>query len=314
MKKISIIVPFMNEEPNIKSLTENLAKYCLVHLSCTYEVLFVDDGSTDNSYRVLAEASHLGYSYKLIKLAKNFGAHAALRAGVLNATGDYITFVYADLQDPLELIDRLFVLNENGASIAWAARNNPPTGVVEKMFSKAYANLMKAFVNKNYPSKGFDVVMFNKNVQTELNNNVESNSSIFLQILNLGFKQEFIDYEKKQRQEGKSKWTIAKKVKLLIDSFVAFSFAPIRFVSIIGILMFVIGLVLTTYIICRKLIYNDLVSGWAGLSTILFLGFGITNISLGIIAEYLWRTLDASRKRPVFIIEEIIEVDSENSH
>lgn len=303
----------MNEELNIKHLTEKLSEYCLTNTVCTYEILFVDDGSTDNSYHLLSNTSHRGYSCKLIKLAKNFGAHAALRAGILNATGNNITFVYADLQDPLELIHRLFELNENGCSIAWAARNNPPKGVFEKMFSKAYANLMKTFVNKNYPSKGFDVVMFNKTVQKELNKNIESNSSIFLQILNLGFEQEFIGYEKQQRQEGKSKWTISKKVKLLIDSFVAFSFAPIRFVSVIGILMFVIGLGLTTYIICRKLIYNDLVSGWAGLSTILFLGFGITNISLGIIAEYLWRTLDASRKRPVFIVEEIIEVDLDNN-
>ncbi len=306
MKKISIVIPFMNEELNLKNLTYILGNYCVANNSCSYEVLFVDDGSIDNSYETLISVSHTGYSYKIIKLTKNFGAHAALRAGIFNATGDYITFVYADLQDPLELIDRLFVLNENGCSIAWAARNNPPKGTFEKLFSKAYANLMKIFVNKNYPSKGFDVVMFNQKVQKELNNNIESNSSVFLQILNLGYKQEFITYEKQKRLEGKSKWTISKKVKLLIDSFVAFSFAPIRFVSIIGILMFLTGVLLSFYIISRKLMYDDIVNGWTALSTILLLGFGITNISIGILAEYLWRTLDASRKRPVFIIEEII--------
>jgi glycosyltransferase involved in cell wall biosynthesis len=310
MKKISIVIPFMNEELNLKNLTHKLGDYCLLNNSYTYEVLFVDDGSTDNSFDFLCKSTHKGYFYKIIKLTKNFGAHSALRAGILNATGNYITFVYADLQDPLELINRLLEVNEKGFSIAWAARNNPPKGILESLFSKTYASLMKNFVNQNYPSKGFDVVMFNRKVQNELNNNIESNSSVFLQILNLGFKQEFISYEKSVRKEGKSKWTFSKKVKLVIDSFVAFSFAPIRFVSIIGILIFLTGVILSVYIICRKLINNDIVSGWTALSTILLLGFGITNISIGILAEYLWRTLDASRKRPVFIIEEIIKEEN----
>ena len=103
-----------------------------------------------------------------------------------------------------------------------------------------------------------------------------------------------------------------KKIKLLIDSFVAFSYAPIRFVSFIGILFFMIGVFWTFYIVSRKLLYNDIASGWPMLTSILLLGFGITNIGLGIIAEYLWRTLDASRKRPVFIIDEIIDLKNDN--
>ena len=97
-------------------------------------------------------------------------------------------------------------------------------------------------------------------------------------------------------------------IKLFVDSFVAFSYAPIRFVSIMGIAMFVLGMIWSAYLISRKLIYNDLESGWPALVSIIMIGFGITNISLGIIAEYLWRALDASRKRPAFIINEIIEL------
>jgi dolichol-phosphate mannosyltransferase len=142
----------------------------------------------------------------------------------------------------------------------------------------------------------------------QLNTNIEANSSIFLQILTLGYKQTTIEYDKKIRAKGKSKWTLSKKIKLFIDSFVAFSYAPIRFVTVIGILLFFTGIIWSTYLIIRKLTYNDLESGWPALVSILLMGFGITNISLGIIAEYLWRTLDASRKRPVFIIDNIIEL------
>lgn len=95
---------------------------------------------------------------------------------------------------------------------------------------------------------------------------------------------------------------------MFIDSFVAFSYAPIRFVTLVGIFLFLLGLLWTGYIIVRKIVYNDLNGGWPALVSILTIGFGITNISLGIMAEYLWRTLDNSRKRPVFIINEIIEI------
>lgn len=301
----------MNEELNIKNLTEKLSEYCLINTSCSYEVIFIDDGSTDNSNDVLLNSKLIGCSFKLVKLSRNYGAHAAIRAGIVQAKGDYITFVYADLQDPLDLINQLYSICEKGIAIAWAARKNPPNGFFDNFFSKNYAKLMKIFVNKDYPSKGFDVVMFNQKVQMELNKNIESNSSVFLQILNLGFKQEFISYDKSQRQVGTSKWTLSKKIKLLIDSFIAFSYMPIRFVSIIGVLMFFVGITMTIYIVSRKLIFNDLVSGWTALSSILLLGFGITNISLGIIAEYLWRTFDASRNRPVFIVEDIINLSED---
>jgi hypothetical protein len=178
----------------------------------------------------------------------------------------------------------------------------------EKTFSTIYAYLMKKFAFSNFPEKGFDIVMFNKKVVAQVKNNVEANSSIFLQILGMGFRQTSISYKKRERKTGVSKWTMSKKIKLFIDSFVAFSYAPIRMVTIIGISMFIIGSLWTLYIISRKLLYHDLASGWPALISILTIGFGITNISLGIIAEYLWRTLDASRKRPVFIIDKIVEL------
>jgi dolichol-phosphate mannosyltransferase len=246
---------------------------------------------------------------RLISLSQNFGSHAALRAGILHARGTYITFIYADLQDPVENITAMYEKVLSGNDIVWAHRAETDNSLFERTFSKFYSRLMKKYVNKAYPAKGFDVVIFNQKVAVELNKNVESNSSIFLQILNLGFKQDFIEYKKSARKAGKSKWTMAKKIKLFIDSFVAFSFFPIRLVSYVGIIFFIIGVIWSAYIIVRKLVFDDLAAGWPALMSILMIGFGITNISLGIIAEYLWRTLDASRKRPVFIIDKIIELN-----
>lgn len=186
-------------------------------------------------------------------------------------------------------------------------RQNIPGGFVAHMGSILYAKLMQKFVVKNFPELGFDIVMFNKKVKDVLNQNIEKISSLFLQIVTLGFRQASIGYEKEERKRGNSKWTFSKKIKLLIDSFVAFSYMPIRFVSAIGIIFSGFGFVWACYIIFRKLLYHDLTAGWPSLIAILMIGFGLTNLSLGIIAEYLWRTLDAVRHRDAFIVEDIFE-------
>jgi len=307
-KRISIIIPFLNEADNVENLVATLNNF-FDNKAYEVEVVLVDDGSTDGSIEKLAQQQYGKYQIRLIKLSKNFGAHAAVRAGVQNASGDYITFLPADLQDPLDLIDRSFeIIKNNGIDIVYAFRKTTNNSFLEKKFSEFYAFLMKKFVNANFPGKGFDIVFFNKKVKENLDRNIEQNSSIQLQILSLGYKTEHIYYDKQERKRGKSKWTTAKKIKLLIDSFVAFSYAPIRLVSMVGILFFIGGSLWSVYIVLRKLIFDDLAAGWPMLMSILLIGFGITNISLGIIAEYLWRTLDASRKRPVFIIDKIIEL------
>jgi glycosyltransferase involved in cell wall biosynthesis len=304
--KISVIIPLLNEQENINQLTSKLNIYfsSIQHFSA--EIIFVNDGSNDDTLEELKQAAHYAYSAQVISFSRNFGSHAALRAGIQAATGDYVTFIYADLQDPLELIALLFKdIVDKRAEICWGQRDGSDISRSEKMFSQAYAYLMQRYAVSNFPKNGFDIVMFSKKVQDCLNLNIENNSSVFIQILSLGYRQSSVTYVKMTRLIGKSKWTISKKIKLLIDSFVAFSFAPIRLVSLIGLIFFFSGIFWTTYIIFRKLVFNDLESGWPALISILMVGFGVTNISLGIIAEYLWRTLDASRKRPVYVIDQV---------
>lgn len=305
---ISIIVPFLNEEENIDRLGNELLIFTENKPHLQFEIILVNDGSTDSSVNAI-KATKFPAQTKLISFSQNYGSHAALRAGIMHAKGEHITFLYADLQDPIENISTMYEKEIEGNDIVWANRIATQNSFFERQFSKFYSRLMQKYVNKRYPAKGFDVVLFNRKVAEAVNKNVEANSSVFLQILNLGFRQDFVEYQKTVRKAGKSKWTIAKKIKLLIDSFVAFSFAPIRLVSFVGILFFIAGVLWTGYIVFRKLVFNDLASGWPALLSILMIGFGITNISLGIIAEYLWRTLDASRKRPVFIIDEIVELN-----
>ena len=307
-KLITVIIPIFNEYEGIPFLVESLNEFFRQNSNLNAEVIFVNDGSRDNSVDRLVSLKHETYKAKVISFSRNFGSHAALRAGISHASGEYICFNYADLQDPLELIIQMKDLMDQGNDIIWAQRESTKVPWGEKMFSKFYARLMQKFAFKNFPEKGFDIVMFNKKVAAEVNRNVEANSSIFLQILGMGFRQTNITYRKRERKTGVSKWTMSKKIKLFIDSFVAFSYAPIRFVTIVGIAFFFVGILWAVYIIVRKLVFDDLAAGWPAMMSILMIGFGITNISLGIIAEYLWRTLDASRKRQVFIIDDIKEL------
>ncbi|MFN3315690.1 MAG: glycosyltransferase, partial [Raineya sp.] len=120
---ITILIPFLNEKANILFLVQSLREFCQKHKELSFEVIFVDDGSTDGSFELLQQQKHEFYTYKIIKLSKNFGSHAALRAGILHAKGEYITFMYADLQDPLELVLKLYQeIQEKKVEIAWAYR------------------------------------------------------------------------------------------------------------------------------------------------------------------------------------------------
>jgi len=306
---ISIVIPFLNEKDNLKKLIAELDDYLLTLNNLKAEVIFVDDGSTDGSSDILEGMKHISCSATIIKLSRNFGTHAALRAGVLHSSGKFVTFMFADLQDPLSLIDKLYSKCSEGYDIVLAYRKNIKANFMESFFSKLYARLMRMFVIKDFPNKGFDIVMFNQKVRDVLNQNIENNSSFLLQILTLGFKKSSVIYDKNIRFSGKSKWSLSKKIKMVIDSFVSFSYVPIRFVSIMGIVLSSLGFVWMSYIIVRTIIFRDLNPGWPSLIAILLLGFGITNISLGIIAEYLWRTLDASRNRKSFIIDKIYSIN-----
>jgi dolichol-phosphate mannosyltransferase len=216
--------------------------------------------------------------------------------------------MYADLQEPPELIVRLYDKSIEGYDIVWANRKNPSGSFFGKLFSSFYALLMRRFVTKDFPERGFDVVMFDSKVREELNNCAEANSSLFLHILSLGFRQGYVSYDRLERARGHSKWTLKKKVKLFLDSFVVFSSAPIRFVSAAGICLSLAGFCWGGYVFLRALLFHDLAPGWPALICVLLLGFGITNISLGILAEYLWRVLDNTRNKRAFIVREAVDL------
>ena len=305
---ISVVVPFLNEEEGIRLFCETADEYA-GGLDFPVELVFVNDGSTDRSAEILAEYSFRNIEQaQLVNLSKNFGSHAAIRAGLTRAKHDICTWIGCDLQEPQELIPAAMEKLQDGYDVVYIEKESIVVSKANRMFSKMYSWLMKKFAVSNYSSGGISTIVFNRKIKDYLNANIENNSSIMLQIMDAGFREITIPMHFHERSAGVSKWTLKKKIKLLIDSFVAFSFAPIRLVTIIGIALFALGILLGLITIINKIVNPAVPGGYSTLICILSLGFGVTNISLGIVAEYLWRAYDAARGRPCFIIADSIRL------
>lgn len=309
---MSIVVPFLNEEDTIPIFCETIDEY-VTTLAFPVEIVFVNDGSVDNSLNKINEYLFKNLKdVKIINLSKNFGSHAAVRAGIFYSKYDICTWFGVDLQEPLEIIPISYekIIKEKYDAVYFEKRT-VKVSRFNHMFSKIYSYLMQKYAVKTYSSDGVNTIAFGRKIKEYINKNIERNSSLALQIMNAGYRYTAVPMNYNERTAGASKWTFSKKIKLFIDSFVSFSFMPIRLVSIIGICIFIIGLFLGIMTIVNKIVNPQVPVGYSTVACILALGFGVTNISLGVIAEYLWRTYDAAMNRPVFVVADIVSKNTD---
>ena len=309
MDKVSIIVPIYYNELNIPHLYEQMKEKILSRTDFEAEIVCVDDGSKDGSYKALLELREKDDRFKVVKLSRNFGSHTAILAGFAHATGDCMTMVAADLQEPLEIIIEMYEKWKQGKKVVIAVRKDREDGFFQKLFSNTYYSLMQKYALKEMPSGGFDCFFIDKKVRDVLVSMNEKNSSIVGQVLWAGFEMDKIYYVRKKREIGESKWTLSKKIKLFIDSFMAFSYVPIRFISTLGIFISIVGFILAVFLIVNKFMFNVPVQGWTTMMITLLMLSGIQMLTLGVIGEYLWRNFDESRGRPTYIVEETHGID-----
>lgn len=309
MDKVSIIVPIYYNELNIPHLYEQMNEKILSRTDFEAEIVCVDDGSKDGSYKALLELREKDNRFKVVKLSRNFGSHTAILAGFAHATGDCMTMVAADLQEPLEIIIEMYEKWKQGKKVVIAVRKDREDGFFQKLFSNTYYSLMQKYALKDMPSGGFDCFFIDKKVRDVLVSMNEKNSSIVGQVLWAGFEMDKIYYVRKKREIGESKWTLSKKIKLFIDSFMAFSYVPIRFISTLGIFISIVGFILAVFLIVNKFMFNVPVQGWTTMMITLLMLSGIQMLTLGVIGEYLWRNFDESRGRPTYIVEETHGID-----
>lgn len=306
MKKISIIIPVYYNElnlpdtiPQLLSLKNELKGYIL-------ELVFVDDGSGDRSLDILLEY-HSKYpeEVKVVKLTRNFGSMAAIQAGMTVCTGDCVGMIAADLQDPPEMFLDMVKYWEHGSKAVFAIRQDREDPLLQKFFSNTYYALIRKFAIKNYPNGGFDFFLIDKQVLEQVNSVHEKNTNIMMLIFWLGFKPVFLPYIRRSRQKGISRWTFGKKVKLFIDTFVAFSYFPIQLLSVLGFFVALGAFCYGAFIFVYWLLYGTEVAGWVPTMIVLTFTSGIQMTMLGILGEYLWRNLDETRGRPYYVIDKV---------
>lgn len=314
MKKISVVIPVYFNELNLPHLFPRLINVAEQNSNYQFEFVFTDDGSEDDSYKLLHEFAEKDNRVIVIKLSRNFGSFMAILAGLEHSTGDCAAIISADLQDPPELITEMIQRWEAGNKVVMGVRERREDSFLTNFFAKIYYYLMRRFALKNMPLGGFDFVLIDKKIIDILVTIKEKNASLMGLILWSGFQKSIIYYTRKKREHGKSMWTLSKKIKYFVDSFVAFSYAPIRFFQFIGIGLSFLGFIYAIFIAIRKILYGFPVPGISALIIISLVIGGIQLIMLGIIGEYLWRNADETKKRPVFIVESIFSKNKQHNN
>lgn len=304
MKTLSVVIPAYNESVGVHNAYDAVVAVFQQKLSnYHYEIIFVDDGSADDTFVQVQKICANDKNVKGIKLLNNCGAHTAIRAGLENCMGDMAVFMACDLQDPPDIFPELVAALVAPYDIILAVRKTREDSFKNKISSRLFFSLMRKYVSNKLPVEGSSMYLMSSKVVKSLKQFKERNLTLEAMFVLMHYKHTTVTYERKAREQGSSGWTLSKKIKILVDFFVAYSYSPIRFVTLTGIVFFLLGFLWTIYVVLRTIFVADLSPGWPALISVLMIGFGITNISLGIIAEYLWRVLDESRRRPVYIID-----------
>jgi polyisoprenyl-phosphate glycosyltransferase len=300
---LTVITPAYNEAENLPHLHEQLMTV-LGGLQVTWEWVVVDDHSRDATFAVVANLAAREPRIRGIRLARNFGSHAAITCGLHHAEGDAVVALAADLQDPPELLAALLAQWRAGAQVVWAVRERREgERVTRQTFARLYYFLMRyvAGLAEMAPT-GADVCLLDRRVVLAVRQFGETYVSIFALIAWMGFRQASIPYTKHARRHGRSSWTLAKRVALLVDSLTAFSFLPVRITAVLGLGLLALGCAGIATGIGRALMDSPF-PGWTWvLVTLLVLG-GLQLVTLGVLGEYVWRTLGEARRRPRYVIE-----------
>ena len=308
MSKVSIVIPCYFNELNIAETYKVLVRDVFEkRKDIEFEIVFVDDGSRDKTLDELKKVQKYDNHVKIVKLSRNFGEFRAIVAGMSQATGDAIAVMSADLQDPPYLITEMIQYWQQGEKVVIAARNKRDEPWIKNFFANTYYRIVRKLVIADYPKQGFDFFLMDKSVAEILVNMQEKNSSIYVQLIWTGFNPKVIEYTRQAREKGKSMWSYKKRIDLFIETFIVFSHTPIRWISGLGFLMSISGFISALLLVYDKLVHGSDVAGWTSLMVVVLVLAGVQMIMLGIIGEYMWRNLDESRKRPLYIIDEIIE-------
>lgn len=306
-RRISVIIPVYFNAGSLPGLFDALqgVEAALHQRGLDLELVFVDDGSGDESFAALKRIKAARPDTVLVKLTRNFGSVPAIRTGLRYVTGDAFAFLSADLQDPPSLVVDMADRWLAGSKFVIAERETRDDPWSSRLFSRAYYWMLRTLVLPGYPAGGFDLAFMDRAMLAPLR---DSAKSAFLPLLAywLGFEPAVIRYPRRPRQHGKSRWTLGKKLRAFLDVMLGFSVTPIRAISGVGVLVSLSSFVYGAVVVVAALVGDIPVPGFSTLVALVTFLLGLIILMLGIIGEYLWRIFDETNRRPEAVVDEVL--------
>ncbi len=306
MKKLSIVVPCYNEAQVIEIFYKTITKELQKISSIDSEIIFIDDGSYDDTLKIIKEISKYHKEVRYISLSRNFGKESAMYAGMQNSTGDYVVIMDADLQDPPSLIpEMLHAIESEGFDCVGSRRVNrkgePP---IRSFCARVFYKFINKMSDADIVDGARDFQMMTRKVVDAILSMKEYNrfsKGIFGWI---GFKKKWLEYENIERAAGETKWSFWKLFVYAIQGIIAFSTTPLVVSSVCGIMCCVLAMIMLIFIFVKTLVLGDPTSGWPSLVCIILLLSGIQMFFIGILGQYLAKTYLETKSRPIYIIGE----------
>ncbi len=308
VRTISVVVPVYCNAQSLPSLYERLLtveRELMARDQVRLELIFVNDGSSDDSQQALLRIKEARPSTQVIKLTRNFGAVHASRAGLGFVKGDAFTIIAADLQDPPELLLEMAPRWLAGRKFVIAVRASRADPMVSRIYSWLYYRMLRFLVLPGYPEGGFDIALMDRSMLGPMRN-CSKNAFTPLLAYWLGHEPDIVRYHRPPREHGRSGWTFSKKAKAFLDVMLGFSVTPIRLISAFGAAVAGISFCYGVMVAISAIFGKVEVSGFATLAVLLTFLLGLIIIMLGIIGEYLWRIFDEVNQRPETVIDEVL--------
>lgn len=311
---LSIVIPVFRNEKNIDRLVQELERIA-ASAPTPIEVVLVVDGSPDHSLELLRQSlPRAAFSSVLVSLSRNFGAFNAVRCGLELASGDYIAVLAADLQEPADLaLTFLDILKRDEADIAFATRSSRDDPWFDEVSSRVFWSLYRRWVLPELPRGGVNAVGCTRMVRDRLLELREPTTNLIALFFWLGFRRKFVPYDRQPRRDGRSAWTLAKKLRYGFDSLFSFTDVPIRLLLLLGLVGTVTAVVFAVLLLTASLTGRIAVPGYA--PTVLSVTFfgSITSLGLGIVGQYVWLILQTTRGRPGYFIDRVENFQSERA-
>lgn len=307
MEKISVIVPCYNEEKALPLFYEELDKNIKSFPdSVKFEMLFINDGSKDNTLQILKDLAQKDSRVNYISFSRNFGKEAAIFAGIENSTGDYVTLMDADLQDPPSLLLTMYktVSEEDFDAVGTRRVDRKGEPIIRSFFARLFYKIINKMTSFEMVDGARDYVFMKRKVANAILSLKEYNRYSKGLFSFVGFKVKWIEYQNIKRVAGETKWSFFKLTKYALEGITAFSTTPLVISSFVGLLFCAISFFMIIAIIFKTLILGDPTSGWPSLVCIIFLVSGVQLFSLGIIGQYLSKTYLEVKHRPIYIVGE----------